>query len=87
LHEITRTPHGSLRKAAEQRLGQLRGELSYVHVDQIVSGGLHEFVDGLQTKLNRVHDAIDETFFAIRPIGVGQKQSQSAGAQWQMVGG
>lgn len=89
LHEITGTPRGSFRNAAEQRLGQVRGELSYVHVDQIVSGGLHEFVDRLQTKLNRVHDAIDETFFTIRPVSGSQKQtqSQSAGAQWQTMSG
>jgi len=36
---------------------------------EILSGGLHEFFDGFQFKLNRTDDAIYETFFALRPVG------------------
>jgi uncharacterized alpha-E superfamily protein len=90
LHEITGTPHGTFRNLAEQRLGQLRGELSYIHVEQIVTGGLHEFIDRLQTKLNSVHDAIDQTFFALRPVAaapeLAQSQMQSVGIPWQTNG-
>ena len=69
LHSITGTPPGTFRNPAEQRLGQLRSELGYAQVNDILAGGLHEFLDGLQIKLNLVGDAIYDTFFAMRPLG------------------
>lgn len=68
LHAISGTPQGTFRNAAEQRLGQLRSELAYTQVAEIIHGGLHEFLDALQTQLNSVDDAIFDTFFAPRPI-------------------
>lgn len=53
---------------AEKRLGRLRSEMDYVDMTEILSGGLHEFLDGFQYKLNRTDDAIYETFFALRPV-------------------
>ncbi|HVN85560.1 MAG TPA: alpha-E domain-containing protein [Candidatus Binatia bacterium] len=63
LHAISGTPIGTFSNAAEQRLGQLRSELAFTDVADIVAAGLHEFLDGLQLRLNRVGDAIHETFF------------------------
>jgi uncharacterized alpha-E superfamily protein len=50
---------------AEQRLGMLRSELAYAQASDILAAGLHEFLDGLQTKLNAVGSAIFETYFAL----------------------
>jgi uncharacterized alpha-E superfamily protein len=61
---ITGSPGGTFRSKAEQRLGRLRSELDYAHIDEIIAGGLHEFIDRFQIKLNQVGDAISETFFA-----------------------
>lgn len=77
LHEISGSPPGSFRNPAEQRLGRLRSELAYADVDAIIDGGLHEFVDGLQTQLNEMGDAIAESFFTLRPVESVQSQSQS----------
>lgn len=71
LHATSGTPVGTFRNPAEQRLGQLRSELGYARVEDILEHGLHEFLDGLQVKLNAVGDAIFETFFALRPVGAG----------------
>lgn len=68
LHAISGSPPDSFRNSAERRLGRLRSELAYAHVDEIIAGGLHEFIDSLQTRLNSVGDAIHETFVAMRPI-------------------
>jgi hypothetical protein len=35
-----------------------------------VTGGLHEFVDDLQRRLNLIGESICDTFFAIRPVEV-----------------
>ena len=66
LHAISGTPPGGFRNVAEQRLGQLRSELAFARVEDVISGGLHEFLDVLQVKLNRVGEGIDETFFTMQ---------------------
>ena len=57
------------RNSAEQRLGQLRAELAYSDIKQIIARGLHEFLDAFQTNLNLVDQRIFDTFFALRPVG------------------
>lgn len=69
LHAISQSPPGAFQNVAEQRLGRLRSELDYTQIDEIVHTGMHEFLDAFQAKLNRVGDAIFETFFAMRPVG------------------
>lgn len=66
LHAISRTPVGSYSNESEQRLGSLVARLSYQHPADIVSGGLHEFLDGLQEQMNDVDRAIFDQYFAIR---------------------
>jgi uncharacterized alpha-E superfamily protein len=68
LRAVSGTPPGMFRNPAEQRLGQLRAELAYTHVEDIFAKGLHEFLDALQSKLNLVDQGIFESFFALRPI-------------------
>jgi len=65
---VTGGTSGTFRNVAEQRLGRLRSELDYANVQEVISGGLHEFIDAFQTKLNQVGEAIFETFFALRPL-------------------
>ena len=48
LHALTGTPVGTHRSEAERSLGQLRASLDYADIEQIMKGGLHEYVDGLQ---------------------------------------
>ena len=68
LHAITGTEAGTFRNQAERRLGQLRSELDYAQISDIIEQGLHEFIDGFQKKLNLAGDAIHETFFAQRAL-------------------
>ncbi len=68
LHTITGSASGMFQNPAEQLLGRLRAELNYAHIDEIIEGGLHEFLDDLQTRLNQIGDAIFDTFFALRPL-------------------
>lgn len=66
LHAITGVPAGGFSCASEQGLGLLRSELHYTHVESILSSGLHEFLDALQVKMNRIDTAILEDFFSVR---------------------
>ncbi len=74
LHTITGTPMGSFSCVSEQRLGLLRSELDYCNVTEIISGGLHEFCDTLQAKMNTIDECILGDFF------VQRASSLSAGA-------
>jgi uncharacterized alpha-E superfamily protein len=53
---------------AGKRLGRLRAQLDFMELTEDISRTLHEFLDDLQAQLNRVDDAIFETFFALRPF-------------------
>jgi uncharacterized alpha-E superfamily protein len=64
LHAVSGSPEGTFWNPAEKQLGQLRSELAYLNVEEIIARGLHEFLDRLQVKLNRVGDAIHQTFFS-----------------------
>ncbi|MFH5802432.1 alpha-E domain-containing protein [Alienimonas sp. DA493] len=64
LHAITGTPSGTFASAAEQRLGKLHAGLAFTRADEIVAGGMHEFLDSTQRQLNQTGDAVFETFFA-----------------------
>ncbi|NDC62937.1 MAG: alpha-E domain-containing protein [Planctomycetia bacterium] len=68
---VTGGTKGTYSTPAEQRLGRLRAELDYAHIDEVLgaTGGLHAFIDLFQLRLNRASDAIHETFFALRPVG------------------
>lgn len=66
LHRITGSEPGSFRCPSEQMLGRLRSELDYSSVERIILDGLHEFLDGLQAKLNEIDNAVFADFFAHR---------------------
>jgi uncharacterized alpha-E superfamily protein len=75
VHAITGTPVGRFQNAAEQRLGQIRSELDYMHVEEIIAGGLHEYLDSFQTKLNLIDESIFNTFFTLKPVSGGASAS------------
>ena len=83
LHAITGSPLGQGTTPAEQQVSLLGSQFDFAYIDDIIEEGLHEFVDRFQTRLNRVDDAVYQTFFAARPVdrsidrpSLGQSQSQ-----------
>jgi uncharacterized alpha-E superfamily protein len=64
LHAITGTPLGTFSCASEQSTGLLRSQLDFARVDTVLAAGLHEFLDGLQIKLNRIDECILSDFLA-----------------------
>ncbi|TVQ17448.1 MAG: alpha-E domain-containing protein [Spirochaetaceae bacterium] len=67
LHHVSGSPVGTFHNAAERELGRLRGEFAFSEASDIMSGGLHEYLDQLQTKFGRVGTGIQKTFFGLRP--------------------
>jgi len=72
LHALSGTPLGTFRTNAEKLLGQLCSDLAYAHVDDILNGGLHEYLDNLQDSMNLVGTGIIDMFFAKRVPAPGK---------------
>jgi uncharacterized alpha-E superfamily protein len=68
LHQITGTPMNQYDSVLDKKLGKLRSDFDYADIPDIIQSGLHEFLDGLQVRLNDIGQEIFETFFAIRPV-------------------
>jgi uncharacterized alpha-E superfamily protein len=68
LSRITGSPSGAARNLAEKRLGRLKADLDYTDIDEVIENGMHETLDGLQTRLNVVDEAIGATFFNLKPL-------------------
>jgi uncharacterized alpha-E superfamily protein len=62
LQAITGTSVGAFRYRSEQLMGQLRAELDFTSVDTVILGGLHEYLDGLQLKMNSIDSALRDDF-------------------------
>jgi len=67
LHRISGSPYGAASNLAEKRLGRLMADLMYTDIQEVIDGGLHEFLDDLQIRLNLIGGTIGETFFNIKP--------------------
>jgi len=50
-------------------MGLLRAELDFTPVDNILNGGLHEYLDSLQEKMNTVDKGISNDFVTRLPVG------------------
>jgi uncharacterized alpha-E superfamily protein len=76
LHAITGTPDGRFGNRAEQELGKLRSALDFTSIDDVISQGLHEFIDDIQSRTNRVGEAIFNCFFLVEPAVDHKLQEQ-----------
>jgi len=95
LRAITGTEPGTFHYRSERLMGLLRADLDFTPVDQILSGGLHSYLDGLQVKINDIDNALLTDFVDWRPRGpksgselqgmpgAGQSQSQSSSGMSQ----
>jgi uncharacterized alpha-E superfamily protein len=76
LRAITGSSPGVFRYASERLMGLLRADLDFTPVSQILSTGLHGYLDALQIKINEIDNAILADFVDWRPK---TKQSQTQG--------
>jgi uncharacterized alpha-E superfamily protein len=77
LYAISGSRRDGFSNVTEKQLGRLLAELNYTQIEEVIASGLHEFLDDLQTRLNRVDDAIFESFFTLRPLTGNGASSQS----------
>jgi uncharacterized alpha-E superfamily protein len=77
LRAISGTPSHAPGNPPEQLLGQLNSQLNYARASDIIVGGLHEFIDSFQTRLNQAGLAIAESFFQVIPVDSVSSMSAS----------
>ena len=67
IHETLRIVRGQAVPGAPDELECLSGltlaRWSYSRIDELITGGLHESIDGLQSDLNQLHDLIEQRYF------------------------
>jgi len=62
LRKISGVPDGKFCNDAEKLAGRLVAELQFMTVDEIFAHGLHDYLDGLQLKLNNIGGALFEAY-------------------------
>ncbi len=67
LHAVTGSAEGGFSNPAEKKVGRLKAELDYTHIDDVIGQGLHQFIDRFQVELNEVGLAVDQSFFQRDP--------------------
>jgi len=63
LHELSGTKEFTFSNVAEKKTGSLLSELDFKDMSEILSYGLHEYMDYIQLQCNDIGDAIGTTFF------------------------
>jgi uncharacterized alpha-E superfamily protein len=76
LNAISGSAEGTFQNPAEKRVGQLRSLLDYTDIEDIISKGLHEFLDNLQSRLNGVGAAVSEMYFSPRAAPEMDRKSE-----------
>jgi len=67
LHKITGSPIGAANNSAEKYLGRLLADLNYSDIEDVMEIGIHEYLDSLQTRFNKIGGDISATFFKVLP--------------------
>jgi uncharacterized alpha-E superfamily protein len=81
LHAISGTPLGQADSEPERLLERLCADLATIDVEQIIAGGIHEYIDNLQANLNELGEGIYETFLSRRSPADSELSPVHAAAQ------
>ena len=63
LREIEKASQCEMKRVSLGQIGALRLRLANANVKDIIAGGLHEFVDSIQTELNTVSESLQQDYF------------------------
>jgi uncharacterized alpha-E superfamily protein len=78
LHTISGSPRSHYANEAERLSGKLCSDLNYATISDIIKGGLHQYLDGIQFRLNEIAAATRTEYCEwLDPALVEQSQSQT----------
>ncbi|NDV61177.1 alpha-E domain-containing protein [Puniceicoccales bacterium CK1056] len=76
MRSISLTAESQFSNQAEQLSGRLRSEMIYTSIEEIISEGLHEYIDRVQSRLIDLHKAILECYVYQPEIDIGKEIEQ-----------
>ncbi|SEJ40739.1 Uncharacterized conserved protein, Alpha-E superfamily [Cyclobacterium xiamenense] len=76
LFKISGTNGSGFSNRAEKSMGELRSKLEFDDVNDIISTGLHEYLEHLQVKINHISNQINDNYFQIKDNFVSQTMEQ-----------
>ncbi len=76
LYKISGGLESGFRNSAEKAMGELRSKLEFADVNDVIQGGLHEYLDDLEAKINQISNKVDVNFFQIKNNFASQTQTQ-----------
>lgn len=76
LHYISGTENKGFTNRPEKVIGELRSQMEFDDVGDVVQHGLHEYLDEMQKKLNQISDEIYSSFFQITNNLVQHQKSE-----------
>lgn len=83
LRAITGSPRGTFANKPERCLGRVRAELDYGDIQEVITTGLHEYLDLLQLNLNQFGSAMRTTFFGY-PEDIPEPEEEGGGSSLSM---
>jgi uncharacterized alpha-E superfamily protein len=79
LHAISGCDRAHFSTEAERLSGQLCSDLNYTRIDDIFKAGLHQYLDGIQYRLNKISSAMHRQYCEwLEPQPESQLQGESA---------
>lgn len=76
MRSISSTAESQFSNPAEQLSGRLRSEMIYTSIDEIITEGLHEYIDRIQRSLIDIHNAILDCYVFQPEIDIGKEIEQ-----------
>ena len=76
LHKISGGATSGYTNSAEKSMGEIRSKLEFADVSDVINSGLHEYLDDMQLKINKISNEIEDNFFRIKDNFVSQINEQ-----------
>lgn len=76
LHKISGGTTSGYTNSAEKSIGEIRSKLEFADVTDVINSGLHEYLDDMQLKINKISNEIEDNFFRIKDNFVSQINEQ-----------
>jgi uncharacterized alpha-E superfamily protein len=70
LHRLSGKERREYRSPEERAFGKLLSDLNFLTIDEIQTSGLHEFLQGVQTVLDRLDDHIYREYMFHPPVDI-----------------
>jgi len=76
LHNLSGCPWGNYSNEAEKLTGKLLSDLTFSNIQDVISYGMHEWLDGCQARLNEISEATYQSYMFQEPIDLAEEIHQ-----------